>query len=441
MSIRFARRKADDHHEKKIHKNGVQYHFLFCIIPAAVRLPEKESISTAGLTEIPEHELVAGSGPAYATNSSFYGRCYTENGYYEIMDGLINFVSYDTGDRYIVCSRPNCKHKDGNCAAKAWYLGTLGLARYQNHMYIIKHNAPEYSYTLSSFDLDGENQKEIITLSCGDKKQDGWHMVDVSQVYYCSNVAWCDVRYEYIENGEFTDCCRQLVGYQLDTGEKIELTQIHKTGDGVDNPFSYKWISEDKIVIEDYNTKSIFIYDMSSRTMDTYTEQQMREALETLGEDLSDCPAADIRFIGYVKETGMYYFQVFGYSDSTNENTVRNIVFSWDLDSSGAILADFGGGGIIFQMVGYTQTMIVDDTDILYSVDLDNERGMIYRLDLISGESRQLFEDDTHITFRILYCGQDFYIGTLDEGDRLCRISKEDFDKGNLSAAETISKY
>lgn len=403
---------------------------------------KKESISNTELADIPEHDIIAGTTYMYADSGTFYGKCYTENGYYEIQNGFINFVSYDTGDRYVVCSRLNCKHKDENCAA--WVnnsSGTLGLARYKNHMYIMNYNGLEHnSYTLRSSDFDGENQKDIITFSCGDQKQDGWHIASIDEVYYCNNIAWCKVMYDYTENGEWIDACNQLIGYRLDTGDKIELTQLQQDYCEVDDPFSYLSISEEKIVIMDYSDMSILIYDIESQTMSRYTELQMQEALEKLGEDMSNYPAVDFRFIGYVEETGLYYFQMFGYSDSTKETNTKNIIFSWDLENNGDILTDFEAGGTIFQMIGYIKTVIVDDTEILYSKELNDDRSMIYRLNLITGESKQLFEDDSHITFRILYDGQGFYIGTLDEGNRLCKISKDDFDSGNISAAQTISK-
>lgn len=292
--------------------------------------------------------------------------------------------------------------------------------------------------TNKTTNLHGENQKDIVTFSCGDKKQDGWHVVSVDEVYYCNNVAWCNILYDYIENGEWSCACNQLIGYRLDTGERIELTQLQQDYCEVSDPFSYLSISEEKIVVMDYSDKSIFIYDMQSQTVGSCTELQMRGALEKTGKVLSDDLSADFRFIGYVEETGLYYFQMFGYSDSTKVTNTKNIIFSWDLENNGDILADFDAGGTIFKLIGFTKTVIVDDTEILYSKKLNDERTMIYRLDLITGESKQLFEDDSHITFRILYDGQGFYIGTLDDGNRLCKISKEDFDSGNLSAAQTI---
>lgn len=377
-----------------------------------------------------------------AGDETFYGKCYAENGYYEIKNGFCSFLSYDTNKRYIVCSKSNCKHKDKKCAAWANNsFNTLGLARYKNRMYVMLYNGIEAnSYTLRSSDIEGENQKEIITISCGDQKQDGWQMANIEEIYYCNDIAWCKVMYDYIENGEWVDACDQLIGYRLDTGEKIELTQLKQDYCDVNDPFSYISISEETIVILDYRDKSILVYDTDSQTMNTYTERQMQGVLEELGVDISNCLAVDVRCIGYVEETKLYYFQMFGYSDATKENTIRNIIFAWDLDGNKEVLTDFGEGGTIFQLVGGIRTVIIDDTDILYSIEINDKNSMIYRLNLISGESEPLFEDDSHITFRILYAGQGFYIGTLDEGDRLCKISKDDFDKGNLSEAKTINK-
>ena len=62
------------------------------------------------------------------------------------------------------------------------------------------------------------------------------------------------------------------------------------------------------------------------------------------------------------------------------------------------------------------------------------------RLDLLTEKSTPLFLDDIHISFRVLYDCDTYYIGTLDEGDTLCRIDRQAYDTGDFSKAVKIKK-
>ena len=81
------------------------------------------------------------------------------------------------------------------------------------------------------------------------------------------------------------------------------------------------------------------------------------------------------------------------------------------------------------------------EKEILYAVDQDSEKAQIVRMDLLTGNSTPLFVDENiYISFRVMYDCDDFYVGTLDDGDTLCKIDKNAYDRGDFSQAVKIKK-
>ena len=388
------------------------------------------------------HKMSVGSWSGLGTDDTFYGKSYTTDGYYQISGNLMEFTAYDTGKTYVLCAQTNCKHDNTGCSA--WVeSGTYakGLAQYREAIYIVDFQLDRKTYILKKCDLSGENKKIILEIPCGDNKKDGWQLSTIDEVYYCNDIAWCSITYDYIENGEYKDAINQCVGYRLDNGEKMELTELSRNHAEVSDPYSYKSITERFIGIQDIKDYSLCIYDVSQKQMNTYEVKDMQKAVLNTGLDLSAYPLYDIRYLGSSDETGLFYFQVYVYADEEKEETVRNVVFSWNLQNEVHIMTDFGAGGVLFESQGGMNSNVWREKEILYAVDQDSEKTQIVRMDLLTGNSTPLFVDENiYISFRVMYDCDDFYVGTLDDGDTLCKIDKNAYDRGDFSQAVKIKK-
>lgn len=392
---------------------------------------------------VPEEEstMIAGSWMGTYDEDTFYGKSYTADGYYQIKNNLMQFTSYDDGKDYVICTQTNCHHNGKDCAA--WINGgslAKGLARYNKKLYVVDYSLENQKYTLKTADQTGENQKIIAEIPCGDTKKDGWCMASVDDVYYCNNTAWCTLQYDYMKNGQQIDAINQCVGYDLDTGEKTELTELKKNNAEMDNPFFYRSITERKVCIGDYADYSFYVYDTQEKQIQKYDNKSLCEKLADTVEDLSANDVYDVRLAGSSDKTGLYYFEVYVYADQSKETAVRNMLFSWDLKERIDILADYGEGGTLFKLQGNMQSTVWGEKEILYAIDQNDKQTQIMRLDLLTEKSTPLFLDDIHISFRVLYDCDTYYIGTLDEGDTLCRIDRQAYDTGDFSKAVKIKK-
>lgn len=193
---------------KKSIKVGIAFLLVLCIaggIFVAVKLTKKW----------PE-------GVVYTDSSRFF----TEDGMYYFENSTLKFYDKTTGMNVVVCSKPNCEHKDGACYAHFDALsGDGSMMVYDNKIYIYTYDQEtvfdenediyiESAARVEQLDMDGNNRKVIYSADSGSVT--GMLAVD-GKLYYTA------YRYQngFEMNTYLNDCT--LYCYDINWGTNKEI--------------------------------------------------------------------------------------------------------------------------------------------------------------------------------------------------------------------------
>lgn len=173
-----------------------------------------------------------------------YGRgeiSVNESGIFYFDAEKLAYYDYETEDRYILCSTPQCKHNSKECNA---YMGEMeiygGYALYDGKIYVIyKEQGADY-LALAEMDSVGQNKKIIVKIPVADGNLEEWQINLIEEVYYYQGYAYLalnwtkNVNYPYknTSDGEvtwgglYTLEGKQLLAISLEDGIVTELTEI-----------------------------------------------------------------------------------------------------------------------------------------------------------------------------------------------------------------------
>lgn len=144
------------------------------------------------------------------------------------------YYDFQTGENYVLCSSPNCKHKDASCPA---YVGDMyrvyAYAYYQGNVYLLrKEKAESKTIDLICMKLGEQTQKVIASIDGGDSSAGTWTIESIQPVVFSKGHAFLELNYvkaimneeEYGLFGEIQG--KQLMMISLEQGRKTEITDI-----------------------------------------------------------------------------------------------------------------------------------------------------------------------------------------------------------------------
>lgn len=80
-------------------------------------------------------------------------------------DSLLQFCDAASGEKIILCDKPNCNHNNNDCNALFGYYPLHLSAIYNDKLYLVMEGEDYQSY-LYEADVNGSNRKEILSLDC-----------------------------------------------------------------------------------------------------------------------------------------------------------------------------------------------------------------------------------------------------------------------------------
>lgn len=336
-------------------------------------------------------------------------------------DDLLQFCDAATGEKIVLCDKPNCKHDNNDCNALFKDYAVHLSAIYNDRLFIVIEEE-DRNFVLYEADVNGSNRKKFVTLG---KLQgsfdylflDNYLIIQYSKTYDMENIdsVAMELLEEPISGVAIINLKEQEVDYIPEkTDYEGGIQRIHMYEDKVYYSYLYMDIEYDFLDFEnidfDYVANHtfyrIYSYDISSGTESTLYE----------GQNI------------YVEEINEEYAIIREYM---NEKNVRIYAFNL-LNQEEELIIE----GRIYG------NCIIDGDKLVYlsysSEDVEAEEELshfFYYYDLISKESFYIgVAKKDVIASTELFLGDYAYILYDDEiGD--CRpgcIPKEDFYKGDF---------
>ena len=411
------------------------------------------------------------------------------------VDGkLLRFYDMEAQQSFVLCSRANCMHNSDSCAAyfplTVWGGSAESLAQIGSFLYCTYYSGAASIDELSDAETGSAIWLLRIDPSDGSRKvlasfptmynaaeNDGaFFASSIGTVQYCGGYAWFDLQMRQQDTEETQGASfSQLCGVDLETGEITELNQY----DGY--TYSFSAIGPDKIYYtRRRDTVALMTQDefyaskndtgggagkvtVDGNTFDDYSPywvwhtNHYPDEYEILEYEIST-GQIDTLFSGLTVPVShplgavMQYdpFHVYGCfegrtlgieyipDEAGNYYTQRLNCFLLDHETGEREnVLELENGGLLAIAQGYQGNLVFPDGRLFYIQYRDNSAD-IYVLDLNTGESTFLFNDDPAITFRIFgeYNG-GFFGKHKDHQDAMSSywISEADFYAGNLDSA------
>lgn len=230
------------------------------LISGIVALSMLGGCSPAGLSEAQQEKLRDGQYSEVVKGTTVRSTYSVENSgifYIGRNNTLLMYYDYDADENYVLCSSPNCRHKDSSCPAHVEdNYSTYSFAYYGGKVYYLRKVEYESEHIqLISMDADGQNQETVAELDAGDYSYDTWTVSSILPVYFSHNKALLQISYKKIisedeEGNTVTAWGNQLVMIDLSDGEIRELTEVLLYGDEVER-LQFVLVTEEFAVYED----------------------------------------------------------------------------------------------------------------------------------------------------------------------------------------------
>lgn len=428
-----------------------------------------------------EENVITGS-----TSSVVYGASQFADGYpstYQVCESGIVYLSghlaryYDfaANQKYILCTRTNCMHRDEKCPAFAADDQALtGLAYFQDAIYMVRRNSKAAKYELLRFDPASSSQKVIAAWDIGSYEEGEWVIQKVDNVSYSGNYAWMEVTYNYVfinESGraEVSGERTVLTGTDLMTGDVFSLNEVT---DGYEE-MKYCAVSPDYVVFEKrwYKEPMLMKWEFQKELQQekymefadaddpyfAYTSYYTNTVPMLYTVEIYHIPTGSVTEFAsgecpkYFGEDGSLSGVGPGYVfDCITGDMLLYSVFSWEEKEEhvqyGYSFQDGTTKELFRVPAGGTLTGgLVGDGLVLCCEYTEDDQAQIFYYHIDTGQRTDLFLDERRITFRMIGCTEDSYIGMVYDESLLdqvtgtvYRISKEDYEAGNLDAAKKL---
>ena len=412
--------------------------FFFLALSLLILGGCKQSISEDWDSDVLMDNFVSGK----AVNSEI---CVHEKGVFYINGDLLCYYDYNSDQSFILCSRPNCTHKETECVAYAGE-SAVGFAMYGDYAFYFRPVSESLSWELIRVNIQEQICEIVCTFGIPSASLDQWYVYNVDCVYYNEGYAWAKLHMLYTpaEPTGYNDNGIQMVAINLSTGDLHELTEPlmdMRDYDGITwRNFSDSYVSYE---IEQFTPRLMTGNEYEEYCKDNPTET--RTYFEYLSETTQGSPYEWYWLVDISSMSQHVLYEGYNLDDLCWENKDYFVAISYDESVETYYQVNFDGslgndvfcienGGALAWFDGEASIRLYDDNSILYLIYEGEDRCKIYKYSIETGESTYLFEDDRHVSFRLIGQTSDKLIGKINESSQLAWIYKEDYEKGNFDA-------
>lgn len=371
--------------------------------------------------------------------------CVHEKGVFYLSGELLCYYDYNSDQSFILCSRPNCSHNDTECVAYAGE-SAVGFAMYGDYAFYFRPVSESLSWELIRVNIQEQICDIVCTFGIPSVSLDQWYVYNVDCVYYNEGYAWAKLHMLYTpaEPTGYNDNGIQMVAINLSTGDLHELTDPlmdMRDYDGITwRIFSDTYVGYE---IEQFTPRLMTGDEYEEYCKDNPTET--RTYFDYLAETTQNSPYERYWLVDIASMSQRVLYE--GYDINSliwakgevlaarvNDGSTETY-YQVSIDGKlGDEVFSITNGGALGWFHGEATMRLYDNDSILYLVYEGDERCKIYKYSLETGESTYLFEDDRHVSFRLVGQTSDKLIGKINESSQLAWIYKEDYENGNFDA-------
>ncbi len=455
-----------------------------------------QSASSQGIAD--EVDIASKDLVRAASEVSFVGAYYMEyleSGCVYIDESrFMHYFEYETGEDYILCTQSNCQHKDDSCAGMLESIKKL--AYYDGMLYAFVYTEDTNTYDLIEMTIGGEGQKKLASIDAGEYGD--WFISEFAynEVYFGYGNAYVELAYDYYEsvndNGVIQIMKKiQLLVIDLSSGESEVICEVE--GAEAYTSLEFQSITEDCIVIREAIAPDVLVgaeveaaiaageYSDIDAMWNALSEEEQQEYADeeyffytgyvvyNQYDQLCELLLYDVEsgeLTTLCSETATCFYDeednvedwtstcdcLGWYNDKlilrfvdceTEDRVVHMAIYQWDLSGTEMELLYEGEDmNMSVSFFGSVETAIKDDGIFYYFENLeDGETMQVNCMNLATGESEALFVDSTTQSFRILYEGQEFYLGEIPDSVNtwgVYMISKSDYQNANWDGATML---
>ncbi len=374
------------------------------------------------------------------------------------LSGTLCYYDYDSGDSFVLCSKPNCLHMSQECVAYAGYKAT-GFALYGDYAYYFRPKKDSQAWELVQVDIQEQYSEVLTEFGADGSKMEQWVIKGIIDCYYYGGKVWLHMSLDYqtAEDNWWNSQGNQLAAIDLSTGEFYEITEIYEENG------SYWYMSygnfdaayvgyeiltvQPEIMSAEAFAESVGV-DVASLSEEEYWEYVFQNKVEeNVVLDLRVIDLQTMESVSVFKDKGekclaesIYWTdEKYAYvaEQLSDDNIERYRIISIDLrDGSKEEVLRFENGGALGWYMGEASLNRYNGEDLLYLEYEGEDKCNIYKYSVSQGTSEWLFEDVAEVSFRIVGQTKDRLVGKLNEGTQYAWIYKADYEKGNLDAVK-----
>lgn len=438
-------------------KNKICYFGAAICILLSLSSCHKEQINPDWKNENGEPTVLRGSqNPETAV-------CVHEKGVFFISSSTLCYYDYDSGDSYVLCSKPNCMHENNECVAYAGNNAT-GFALYGDHAFYFRPKEDSQAWELVRINIQ-EQYSEVLTEIGADGDEMGqWIVSGITDSYYYGGKVWLhmNLTYQSVEEDWWNSAGTQLAAIDLSTSEFYEVTEIYETNTSHWN-MSYQSFNDTYV---GYNVMAIQpeimlpeeYAESKGVSPDALSEEEYWEYVNQ--NRVEENLVLDSRIIDLNSMESFSVFQDRGekclgegiyWTDDTHAYVAEWI--SDDASDGGNIISinlqngnkeevlRLENGGCLAWYMGELSLDRYNGEDILYLEYDGEDKCRIYKYSPAQQTSEFLFEDEASVSFRIVGQTRERLVGKFGEDTQYAWIDKKEYEQGNLKAAKKFRLF
>lgn len=389
-----------------------------------------------------------------------------ESGIFYFDASRLAYYDYETEEKYILCSTPQCKHDSEECNA---YMGDKevcgGYALYDGKIYVVYKEHGSKDLELVSMDTTGQNKRTVARIPVAGDSLEEWRVSLIKEVYYYQGYAYMQLEWTknetYGENYISVLDGEQLLAVSLDGGETTELTEVLCWDAGLlsvgfeqftDGNAIFSWMHYD----EKRLTAAEFYEEDSESDYLQYSDEFYENTSASLEYQMFVPETSEIKSIRkdpapYVEEkefnkraclTCVYQGKWLMF-DLSNEEPE----YYWFDPESGEtesfLYDDVTPSKALGWFYGEASSSLYDGKYLLYKEELADGREQICKLDLDTGNTENLFVQEksrfAYDGFLIMAETSEYLVGRQNGGSKYYIVRKSDYETSDREKAKEVS--
>ena len=383
--------------------------------------------------------------------------CVHEKGIFYISGSTLCYYDYDSGDSFVLCSKPNCLHNDRECVAYAGNKAT-GFAPYGDYAFYFRPKEDSQAWELVRINIQEQYSEVLTEFGAAGDEMEQWVISGITDSYYYGGKVWMHLQFSYqtAEENWLDLTGNQLAAIDLSTGEFYDVTEIYTdisywdiNYESFDEPYvgyGIMTVQPEIMLPEEYAASTGVAPDaLSEEEYWEYVNQNKVEENVVL-----DCRVIDIdsmesfsvfqdngekcfaESIYWTDETYAYVYESLPGDTAENGHIISVHLQSGEREE----ILRLENGGCLGWYMGEKSLSRYNGEDLLCLEYEGEDKCKIYKYSTADQTSEFLFEDEWYVTFRIFGQTRDRLVGKIDDGMQYVWIDKAEYEQGNLEAAK-----